>query len=55
MHHGKTSGNQADRVRKRALRILHNDFNMQFELLLKRTDEQRVHTKNFAKIDATNL
>ena len=50
MYHGKTSGNQVDRVQKRALRILHNDFNMQFEVLLKRTDEQRVHTKNLQKL-----
>ena len=49
MYHGKTTGNQVDRVQKRALRILHNDFNMQFEVLLKRTDEQRVHTKNLQK------
>ena len=35
---------------ERALRILHNDFNMQFEVLLKRTDEQRVHTKNLQKL-----
>ena len=50
MYHGNTSGNQVDRVQKRALRILHNDFNMQFEVLLKRTDEQRVHTKNLQKL-----
>ena len=50
IYRGKTSGNQVDRVQKRALRILHNDFNIQFEVLLKRTDEQRVHTKNLQKL-----
>ena len=46
MYHGKTSSNRIDRVQKRALRILDNDFNMPFEVLLSRTDERKVHTKN---------
>ena len=50
MYHGKTSSNQVDRVQKKALRILHNDCNMQFEVLLKRTDERRVHTKNLQNL-----
>ena len=50
MYHGKTSNDQVDRVQKRALRILHNDFNMQFEILLERTDEQKVHTKKLQKL-----
>ena len=31
---------------KRALRSLHNDFNMPFEVLLTRTDERKVHSKH---------
>ena len=46
MYHGKTSNSQVDRVQKGALRILHNDFNTQFEVLLEITDERKVHTKN---------
>ena len=49
MYHGKTSSNRVDRVQTRALRILHNDFRLPFEVLLTRTDEQKVHTKNFQK------
>ena len=50
MYHGKTSSNWADRVHKRTLRIVYNDFNEPFEILLKRTDEQKVHTKNLQKL-----
>ena len=50
IYHGKTSSNQVDRVQKRALRILHNDFNTQFEVLLEITDERKVHTKNLQKL-----
>ena len=46
MYHGKTSNNRVDRVQKRALRILHNDLTLAFEVLLTRTDERRVHTKS---------
>ena len=42
MYHGKTSSNQIDRVQKRALRILHNDFNLPFEVLQTRTDETKL-------------
>ena len=38
-YHGKTSSNRVNRVQKRALRILHNDFSLPFEVLLTRTDE----------------
>ena len=55
MYHGKTSNNQVDRVRKRALRILHNHFNAQFEVLLEVTDEQKVHTKNLQTFMLQNL
>ena len=50
MYHGKTSSNRADRVHKRALRILHNDFSLPFEVLLTRTDERKVHIKNLQKL-----
>ena len=50
MYLGKTSNDQVDRVQKRALRILHNDFNTQFEVLLEITDERKVHTKNLQKL-----
>ena len=50
MYHGKTSNNRIDPVQKRALRILHNDFNMSFEVLLSRTDERKVHIKNLQKL-----
>ncbi len=47
MYHGKTSNNQVDRVQKRVLRILYNDFNMQFELLLERKrKEKELQIKN---------
>ena len=35
---------------KRALRILHNDFSLPFEVLLTRTDERKVHIKNLQKL-----
>ena len=50
MYNGKTSSNRVDRVQKRALRILYNDFNVPFEVLLTREDERNVHTKNFQKL-----
>ena len=50
MYLGKNSNNRIDRVQKRALRILHNDFNMPFEVLLSRTDERKVHIKNLQKL-----
>ena len=50
MYHGKTSSNRVDRVQKRALRTLHNDFSLPFEVLLTRTDEQKVRIKNLQKL-----
>ena len=50
MYHRKTSNNQVGRIQTRALRILHNDVNTQFEVLLEITDEQKVHTKNLQKL-----
>ena len=50
MYHGKTSSSWIDRVQKRAFIILHSDFIMQFEVLLSRTDEREVHTKNLQKL-----
>ena len=49
MYHGKISSNRVDRVQKRASRIVHNDFNVPFEVLLTRTDERKVHSKNLQK------
>ena len=46
IYHGKRSSNRVDRVQKRALRILHNDFSLPFEVLLARSDERKLHTKN---------
>ena len=54
MYHGKTSRNRVDRAQKRALRILHNDFSLLFEVLLTRADERKVHIKNLKKIIAPN-
>ena len=50
MYHGKTSSNRVDRVLKRALRILHNDFSLPFEVLLTRTDERKAHIKSLQKL-----
>ena len=41
---------RVDRVQKRALRILHNDFSLPFEVLLTRTDERKVHIKYLQKL-----
>ena len=50
MYHGKTSSNRVDRVQKRALRILHDDFSLPFEVLLTRTYERKAHIKHVNKI-----
>ena len=50
MYHEKTSNDQVNRVEKRALRTVHNDFNMQLEILLDRIDEDKVHTRNLQKL-----
>ena len=50
MNHGKTSNNRIDRVQSRALRILHNDFNIPYEALLERTNDRKVHIKNLQKL-----
>ena len=50
MYNGKTSSNRIDRVQKRALRILHNDFSLPFEVLLTREDERKVRTKSLQKL-----
>ena len=48
MYHGKTPSNRVDRVQKRALRILHTDFSLPFEVLLTRAD--KFHIKNLQKL-----
>ena len=50
MYLGKASSNRVDRVQKKALRILQNDFSMSFEVILTRTDERKVHTKILQKL-----
>ena len=47
---GKTSNREINRIHKRALRILFNDYEASFEELLQRNDEQTVHTKNLHKL-----
>ena len=49
MYHGRTSSYRVDRIQKRALRILFNDFSLPFEVLLTRTDERKGHIKNLQK------
>ena len=43
---GKTSNREINRIHKRSLHILFNDYEASFEELLQRNDEQTVHTKN---------
>ena len=43
---GKRSNKQVNMVHKRALRILHNDYNASFEALLERSKEIPIHVKN---------
>ena len=47
---GKTSNREINRIHKRALRILFNDYEASFEELLQRNNEQTVHTKNLHKL-----
>ena len=47
---GKTSNREINRIHKRALRILLNDYEASFEELLRRNNEQTVHTKNLQKL-----
>ena len=47
---GKTANKEINRIHKRALRILFNDYEASFEELLQRNNEQTVHTKNLHKL-----
>ena len=47
---GKTSNREINRIHKRALRILFNDYEASFEEPLQRNNEQKVHTKNLHKL-----
>ena len=47
---GKTSSREINRIQKRALRILFNDYEASFEELLQRNNEHTVHTKNLHKL-----
>ena len=46
---GKTANEEVNRVHKRALRVLLNDYDSTFEELLHRNEEITIHVKKFAK------
>ena len=46
---GKTANEEVNRVHKRALRVLLNDFDSNFEELLHRNEEVTIHVKNLQK------
>ena len=50
MFHGKTSSNWVDLVQKRAVRILHNDFNICHLKYFLQEEMNEVHTKNLQKL-----
>ena len=47
---GKTANEEINRIHKRALRRLYNDFNSNFEELLARSGEKTVHLQNLEKL-----
>ena len=47
---GKTQNKEIDRVHKRALRILCNDYTSSFEELLQKTGSDRIHVKNLQNL-----
>ena len=47
---GKTANEEVNRVHKRALRVLLNDFDSTFEELLHRSEEVTIHVKNLQKL-----
>ena len=46
----KTANEEINRIHKRALRRLYNDFNSNFEELLARSSEETVHLQNLEKL-----
>ncbi len=47
---GKTANDEVNRVHKRALRVLLNDFDSSFEELLHKNGEITIHVKNLQKL-----
>ena len=47
---GKTTNDEVNRVHKRALRVLLNDYDSSFEELLHRNEEVTIHKKNLQKL-----
>ena len=47
---GKTQNKEIDRVHKRALRILLEDYTSSFDELLQKIDDTRVHVKNLRNL-----
>ena len=47
---GKTANEEVNRVHKRSLRVLLNDFDSTFEELLHRNDEVSIHVQNVQKL-----
>ena len=47
---GKTASNRISQLRKRALRVLHNDYTATFEDLLEKSEEVTVHCSNLQKL-----
>ena len=47
---GKTANEEVNRVHKRALRVLLNDFESNFEELLHRNEEVTIYVKNVQKL-----
>ena len=47
---GRTTNDEINRVHKRALRVLLNDYDSSFEELLHRNEEVTIHAKNLQKL-----
>ena len=52
---GKTQNKEIDRVHKRALRILLNDYTLRIDELLQKIDGDRMHVKKSTKPDDRNI
>ena len=52
---GKTQNKEIDRVHKRALRILLEDYTSSFDELLQKIDDTRVHVKNLRNLMVENI
>ena len=50
MFRGKTANDRINRLHKRALRVLHNDYTATFEDLLEKSEEAMVHCSNLQKL-----